>query len=308
MTDDKSVWTDPDPAVVIQWTSFMADIRNWGNIWPHIELAQRDLPEWQKIKPVKGLNEARQRVKEANRKREETKRVKAEKIRVAREAKAAAHNEGLASIGPLARGAGPTMVVPRKSSPVLRIVNPDPLPSPPLPRNRSNRSSHRSSASASGSGSSSSHSEHLLTPTSSNTAQSPKSLIPNDKITSGELRSLGLNPEIPEEIAHHLADMLMKFQAIGIDRAEKDRQADEGSARQSRRDDGRRRRKERRAHAELEVSVDSQSSDSDLTDGVTNGPVSEKGSQQSRMTGDLNMDEDTRAVPSGTGTDVGSAH
>jgi len=289
----------------MQWISFMADIRKWGNIWPHLELAQRDLPEWQKIKPVKGLNQARQRVKEANQKREETKRVKAEKIRVAREAKAAAHNQSLAFNGPLDRGAGPTMVVPRKASPVLRIVNSDPHLSPSLPRRHSHRSRHRSSAS--GSGSSSSHSEHLLTPTASNTAQSPKSLTPNDKITSGELRSLGLNPEIPEDIAHHLADMLMKFQAIGLDRAEKDHRADDVSAHQSRRDEGRRRRKERRVHAELEVSVDSQSSDSDLTDGLTNGPVSEKGGEQSWMTGDLNMDEDTRAVPSGMGTDVGSA-
>jgi hypothetical protein len=306
LTDDKPIWTNPDLSEVMQWTSFMSDIRNRGSIWPHIELAQRHLPEWQKVKPVKGLTQARQRVKEADRKREETKRIKAEKIRAARKAKelAGVRLESMAFIGPVAEAAGPAMVIPRKASPVLRIINADHPPASPSPKKHSHRTSHRSS-----SGSSSSHSDHLLTPTSSNTANSPKATVFNDKITPGGLRSMGLNAEIPNEIAHHLADMLTRFQAIGFEKAAKGRHSDEISSIHQPvfREQGRRRRKERKAHADLEVSVDSESFSSDVSDGLTIGTGSEKGSEQSWMTGDLNMDEDTKAVPSGAGTDVGSA-
>jgi hypothetical protein len=59
----------------------MSDIRKWGNIWPHLVPAQRDLPEHLKIRPVKGLTQARQKVKEAKQRREEIKRVKIAKIK-----------------------------------------------------------------------------------------------------------------------------------------------------------------------------------------------------------------------------------
>jgi len=284
----------------------MSDIRTWGNVWPHLELAQRDLPESQKIKPVKGLTQARQRVKEADRKREENKRVKIAKIKAMREAKAAAIAGSVESgfVGPISRGVGPNLVVPRKASPVLRVV--DPIPAPvSLQR-------HLKPTRTPPSGSESAHSERIVTPPSS-VAELPKSNASlSIDTTPDKLREMGLNSEIPDDIAHHLAEMLTKFQAIGLERAQKAKEViTETSVRSSaaKAEGGRRRRKTRHtAKQDLELSIESDSSGSDLKDGLTIYPFSKKGSEVgSWMTGDLNMDEDTRAMMSGVGTDTGSA-
>ena len=284
----------------------MSDIRTWGNVWPHLELAQRDLPESQKIKPVKGLTQARQRVKEADRKREENKRVKIAKIKAMREAKAAAIAGSVESgfVGPISRGVGPNLVIPRKASPVLRVVNLDPAPVS-LKR-------HLKPTRTPPSGSESAHSERIVTPPAS-VAELPKShASPIIDTTPDKLREMGLNAEIPDDIAHHLAEMLTRFQAIGLDRAQKAKEViPETSVRipAAKAEGGRRRRKTRHApQQDLEVSVESDSSGSDFNDAITIDPFSKKGSEVgSWMTGDLNMDEDTRAMMSGVGTDTGSA-
>ena len=282
----------------------MSDIRTWGNVWPHLELAQRDLPESQKIKPVKGLTQARQKVREADRKREENKRVKIAKIKAMREAKAAAIAGSVESgfVGPISRGVGPNLVVPRKASPVLRVV--DPIPAPVSLQRQLRGTQARSS------GSESAHSERIVTPPAS-VAELPKShASPIIDTTPDKLREMGLNAEIPDDIAHHLAEMLTRFQAIGLDRAQKAKEViPETSVRISaaKAEGGRRRRKTRHKQ-DLEVSIESDSSGSDFNDAITIDPFSKKGSEVgSWMTGDLNMDEDTRAMMSGVGTDTGSA-
>lgn len=283
-------------------------MRKWGNIWPYLVPAQHDLPEHLKIRPVKGLNQARQKVKEANRKREEIKRVKIAKIKAMREAKVAAlasQTEGGAFIGPINRGAGPTMVIPRKASPVLRVINPTPVPAV--------RQSREKPTKAHSSGSDSSLSERIVTPPTSIAESSSKPhSSPLIDASPPKLREMGLNPEIPDEIAHHLADMLTKFQAIGLERAQTAKEAVPGitaSVSVPKENGGRRRRRARHAaKQDLEVSVDSETSGSDVSDGLSIGPLTEKASEVgSWMTGDLNMDEDTRAMMSGAGTDTGSA-
>jgi cation transport regulator ChaB len=286
----------------------MSDIRKWGNVWPHLELAQRDVPEHLKIRPVKGLNQARQKVKEAKQRREEIKRVKIAKIKAMREAKAAlaASAEGGAFIGPVNKGAGPTMVIPRKASPVLRIASPAPTPS--LQHSRTVIKTQFSE-------SDSSISEQIVTPpTSIAESSSNPQTSPIIETTPTKLREMGLNPDIPDEIAHQLAEMLTKFQAIGLEKAQKEKAKEpspEISAPEPKDNGGRRRRRARHAAKQthdLEVSVDSDSSGSEISDGLSIGPLTEKASEVgSWMTGDLNMDEDTRAIMSGAGTDTGSA-
>ena len=286
----------------------MSDIRKWGNVWPHLELAQRDLPEHLKLRPVKGLNQARQKVKEAKQRREEIKRVKIAKIKAMREAKAAlaASAPGGAFIGPVNKGAGPTMVIPRKASPVLRIANPGPAPSLQQRRDTLTKTQF--------SGSDSSLSERIVTPPTSIAESSSSPTTPIIETTPVKLREMGLNPDIPDDIAHHLAEMLTKFQAIGLERAQ-DQKAKEPALEmpvpKAKENGGRGRRRARhvakQAH-DLEVSVESDTSGSDLSDGLSIGPLTEKASEVgSWMTGDLNTDEDTRAIMSGAGTDTGSA-
>ena len=289
----------------------MSDIRKWGNIWPHLVPAQRGLPENLKIRPVKGLTEARQKVKEAKRRREEIKRVKIAKIKAMREAKAAAlaeSVEGGAVMGPMNKGAGPTMVIPRKALPVLRVANPTPASSLLQQRRYSNTKTQCS-------GSDSSTSERIVTPPPSIAESSTKSQTsPIVETTPAKLREMGVHSNIPEEIAHRLAEMLTKFQTIGLDRAQKVKAKEpftEISIPKDKESGGRRRRGARHAPKQahdLEVSVDSDSSGSDVSDGLSIGHVTEKASDVgSWVTGDLNMDEDTRAIMSGAGTDTGSA-
>jgi hypothetical protein len=288
----------------------MSDIRKWGNIWPHLVPAQRDLPEHLKIRPVKGLTQARQKVKEAKQRREEIKRVKIAKIKAMKEAKAAlvASAEGGAFIGPVNKGAGPTMVIPRKASPVLRIANPAPLPSLQQSRILTKNTFSESDSSIS---------ERIVTPpTSIAESSSDPQTSPIIETTPAKLREMGLNPDIPDDIAHHLAEMLTKFQAIGLERAQKEKAKEptpEISVPKEKENGGRRRRRARHAAKQthdLEVSVDSDSSGSgsEVSDGLSIGPLTEKASEVgSWMTGELNMDEDTRAIMSGAGTDTGSA-
>jgi hypothetical protein len=309
-TNEKPIWTKtPDPAVIIQWLGFMSDVRKWGNVWPHLELAQRDLPESEKIRPVRGLNQARQRVKEAKRKREEMKRAKIAKIKSMREAKAnalAGQVEGGPFIGPVNRGAGPSMIIPRKASPVLRIINPAPAS---LSRQQREKPVKTHSSS-----SDSSHSERIVTPPTSiaGPSSSNNSMSPIIDTTPAKLRAMGLNSDIPDEIAHHLADMLTKFQAIGLEKAQRAKEVIDSPVLtpMPKLNGGRRRRKARHTaqQMDLEVSIDSDSTGSDVSDGLSLGPSNDKASEVgSWMTGDLNMDEDTRAMMSGAGTDTGSA-
>jgi cation transport regulator ChaB len=303
------VWIKkPDEGVIIQWLGFMSDMRKWGNICPYLVPAQQGLPEHLKIRPVKGLNQARQKVKEAKQRREEIKRVKIAKIKAMREAKAALamSAEGGAFIGPVNKGAGPTMVIPRKASPVLRVASPARTPS--LQQSRTLTKTQFSE-------SDSSISDRIVTPpTSIAESSSNPQTSPVIETTSAKLRKMGLNPDIPDEIAHQLAEMLTKLQAIGLERAQKEKGKDpspELSVPKEKENGGRRRRRARHAAKQthdLEVSVESESSGSEVSDGLSIGPVTEKASEVgSWMTGDLNMDEDTRAIMSGAGTDTGSA-
>jgi cation transport regulator ChaB len=303
------VWIKkPDEGVIIQWLGFMSDMRKWGNICPYLVPAQQGLPEHLKIRPVKGLNQARQKVKEAKQRREEIKRVKIAKIKAMREAKAALamSAEGGAFIGPVNKGAGPTMVIPRKASPVLRVASPARTPS--LQQSRTLTKTQFSE-------SDSSISDRIVTPpTSIAESSSNPQTSPVIETTSAKLREMGLNPDIPDEIAHQLAEMLTKLQAIGLERAQKEKGKDpspELSVPKEKENGGRRRRRARHAAKQthdLEVSVESESSGSEVSDGLSIGPVTEKASEVgSWMTGDLNMDEDTRAIMSGAGTDTGSA-
>ena len=230
------------------------------------------------------------------------------RIKAMREAKAAlaASVEGGAFIGPVNKGAGPTMVIPRKASPVLRIANPAPAPSLQQWRNTLTKTQS--------SGSESSSSERIVTPSTSIAESSSHPTSPVVETTPVKLREMGLNPDIPDDIAHHLAEMLTKFQAIGLERAQ-DQKAKEPtpeiSVPKAKESGGRRRRRARHAAKQahdLEVSVESDSSGSETSDGLSIGPLTEKASEvKSWMTGDLNMDEDTRAIMSGAGTDTGSA-
>jgi len=264
------------------------------------------------IRPVKGLAEARQKVKEAKRRREEIKRVKIAKINAMREAKAAALSEsadGGACMARVNKGAGPTMVIPRKALPVLRVANLTPAPSLQQWRHSSSNTQRSSSDS------SASTSERIVTPRLS-TAVSPTYSQTSTILepTPTRLREMGLKPDIPDEIAHRLAEMLTNFQTIGLERAQEEKAEDpftEISIPKEKESGGRRRRGARHAPKktpDLEVSVDSDSSGSEVSDGLSIGPVTEKASEVgSWMTGDLNMDEDTRAIMSGAGTDTGSA-
>jgi hypothetical protein len=284
----------------------MSDIRKWGNIWPYLVPAQNGLPEHLKIRPVKGWNQARQKVKEAKQRREEIKRVKIAKIKAAREAKAAlAVVEGGGFIGPVNKGAGSTMDIPRKASPVLRVAN----PAPSFQERRKDLTKTQFS------GSDSSISEHIVTPPTSiaESASDPQT-GPVIETTPVKLREMGLNPDIPDDIAHHLAEMLTKFQAIGLERVQKEKDKEpspEISVPKVKENGKRRRRRARHVPKQthdLEVSVESDSSGSEISDGLSIGPLKEKESEVgSWMTGDLNMDEDTRAIMSGAGTDTGSA-
>jgi len=288
----------------------MSDIRKWGNIWPHLVPAQRGLSEHLKIRPVKGLTEARQKVKEAKRRREEIKRVKIAKIKAMREAKAAASSEsadGGAFMGPVNKGAGPKMVIPRKALPVLRVANPTPAPSPQQWRYSSTKTQC--------SGSDSLTSERIVTPPPSIAESSTNSQTsPIVETTPTRLREMRVKPDIPDGIAHQLAEMLTKFQTIGLVRAQEEKAKDpstEITIPKEKKNGARRRRGARHVPKQthdVEVSVDSDSSGSEVSDGLSKGPVTEKASEVgSWVTGDLNMDEDTRAIMSGAGTDTGSA-
>ena len=234
------------------------------------------------------------------------------KIKAMREAKAAlaASVEGGAFIGPVNKGAGPTMVIPRKASPVLRIANPTPVPSPSLQQWRNTLTKTQFS------GSDSSLSERIVTPPTSIAESSSHPTSPIVETTPKKLREMGLNPDIPDDIAHHLAEMLTKFQAIGLERVQGQKAKEpalEMPVPKAKENGGRGRRRARhvakQAH-DLEVSVESDSSGSgsEISDGLSIGPLTEKASEVgSWMTGDLNMDEDTRAFMSGAGTDTGSA-
>ena len=209
-------------------------------------------------------------------------------------------------MGPANKGAGPTMVIPRKALPVLRVANPTPATSPQQWRYSSTKTQR--------SGSDSSTSERIVTPPPSiaeSSTNSQTSLMVEP--TPTRLREMGLKPDIPDDIAHQLAEMLTKFQTIGLERAHEEKAKDpstEISIPEGKESGGRRRgarHAPKQAHA-LEVSVDSDSSCSEVSDGLSIGPVTEKTSEVgSWMTGDLNMDEDTQAIMSGAGTDTGSA-
>jgi hypothetical protein len=236
--------------------------------------------------------------------------------------------ERMAFIGPLPRGVGPSMVLPRKVSSVPRPASPTSRPlssrSPSSSISQARNQPHDSPESIPGSdirpkrdsSCDSSHSEHLITPPTSDIESKPVQPEPKNiegPVTATTLRSLGLEPGIPDEIARKLAEMLTQFQTIRLERAGRDRDMNEResasttprsvSPRTGRRD--RRRHGAGHGHQGLSISIDADVR-SDLTDTTEDSSNGEE-ETHSWITGELNMDEDTKAVLSGAGTDVGSA-
>jgi hypothetical protein len=331
----------------------MKDIRaSSRNMWQYFQNAPTP-QAINAVQPVAGLIEAREKVKAARKKREDLKKVKAAKQRAAQEVKAAGALPLVSSPVPAtaqekqasaAASSDSSQVAEVKTirRPVILLRRrhlpgaDETLTSDPPQAQGQSRPLGLGECTTRRSSSGSSTSEHLLTPS---TSQSSISLAPprkrqnlqvqvnassqNDdhtldtgtvELTPDKLRSMGLDTEISDKIAHELAEMLSRYLAMGSEREKAKRAGRPDSARSNQGD----------AHSE-QSSVDSVRTVQARRKGkipirpVTSIGTSEgsefssdesvckrgHGTIRSWATGDMNKDEDTNAL-SGGGTSVGS--
>jgi hypothetical protein len=339
----RPIWIeDPDIESIKRGITVMKSIRdNSRNTWPLLEGALSVEGEPYIAKPVPGLNEAREKVKVAKKKRDDLKKAKAAKQRAAQEAKDKAKVQG----DPSAQA----QVSAGTSTPATQDGAPNVARRPVIilqrPKNLSLGSAERSDkpryiaisariAKRSGTRSESSLSDQLVTLTTSQTSQAARTTqssldvtvdpVPETKptiqpepglVTPDQLRSMGLDKGIPDEIAHQLAEMLSKFQAIGLgrkrakaQRKQKAVQPDSDEVNSSSEQDHASRvitamiPKKGRNHsihqASIETSEESGMSSDDCASGKSQNGM------RSWVTYDLNMDDDTNALSAGSSASI----